>query len=91
MGICSSTLCYIELRRIHLYPIFKQLSLSLYICFFPCCFSGKTACLLSLCRAMRNDQSLSIAAVTNDIFTKEDAEFMVSLREHSTFVVLSHV
>jgi Ni2+-binding GTPase involved in maturation of urease and hydrogenase len=26
---------------------------------------------------MRHDPSLSIAAVTNDIFTKEDAEFMV--------------
>ena len=37
--------------------------------------SGKTALLLALCRALRDDHN--IAAVTNDIFTKEDAEFLV--------------
>jgi urease accessory protein len=37
--------------------------------------SGKTALLLALCRALRDD--VSLAAVTNDIFTKEDAEFLV--------------
>ena len=37
--------------------------------------SGKTALLLALCRALRTDRN--IAVVTNDIFTKEDAEFLV--------------
>lgn len=37
--------------------------------------SGKTALLLQLCRMLRDRHSL--AAVTNDIFTKEDAEFLV--------------
>jgi urease accessory protein len=37
--------------------------------------SGKTALLLALCRLLRDEYSL--AAVTNDIFTKEDAEFLV--------------
>jgi urease accessory protein len=37
--------------------------------------SGKTALLLALCRALRDDRA--IAVVTNDIFTKEDAEFLV--------------
>jgi len=37
--------------------------------------SGKTALLLALCRLLRDDYSL--AAVTNDIFTKEDGEFLV--------------
>jgi urease accessory protein len=37
--------------------------------------SGKTALLLSLCRALRDEHN--IAVVTNDIFTKEDAEFLV--------------
>lgn len=36
--------------------------------------SGKTALLLSLCRAMRDDYN--IAVVTNDIYTREDAEFL---------------
>ena len=36
--------------------------------------SGKTALLLQLCRALRNDHH--IAVVTNDIFTREDAEFL---------------
>ena len=36
--------------------------------------SGKTALLLALCRALRNDNN--IAVVTNDIFTREDAEFL---------------
>jgi urease accessory protein len=37
--------------------------------------SGKTALLVALCRAM--SQRYSVAAITNDIFTKEDAEFVV--------------
>jgi urease accessory protein len=36
--------------------------------------SGKTALLLSLCRMLRDDYELAV--VTNDIFTKEDAEFL---------------
>ncbi|CAM6119662.1 unnamed protein product [Calypogeia fissa] len=37
--------------------------------------TGKTALMLALCRALRD--KYSIAAVTNDIFTKEDGEFLV--------------
>lgn len=37
--------------------------------------SGKTALLLNLCRAMRDHYNL--AAITNDIYTKEDAEFLL--------------
>lgn len=37
--------------------------------------SGKTALMLQLCRRLRD--RLSVAAVTNDIFTKEDGEFLV--------------
>jgi urease accessory protein len=37
--------------------------------------SGKTALLLALCRALRDTHGLGV--VTNDIFTKEDAEFLV--------------
>ncbi|MBL8935637.1 MAG: urease accessory protein UreG [Archangium sp.] len=37
--------------------------------------SGKTALMLALCRALRDD--VSLGAVTNDIFTKEDAEFLM--------------
>lgn len=37
--------------------------------------SGKTALLVALCREM--SKGYSIAAITNDIFTKEDAEFVV--------------
>jgi len=36
--------------------------------------SGKTALMLSLCLALRS--SYGLAAVTNDIFTREDAEFL---------------
>jgi urease accessory protein len=36
--------------------------------------SGKTALMLALCRKLRD--SHSIAAVTNDIFTREDCEFL---------------
>lgn len=36
--------------------------------------SGKTALLKNLCLAMRNDYN--IAVVTNDIYTKEDAQFL---------------
>ena len=38
--------------------------------------SGKTALLVALCREMSKE--FSLAAVTNDIFTKEDAEFVVT-------------
>src|SRR5437660_5275318 len=37
--------------------------------------SGKTALLLALCRALRDGHSLGV--VTNDIFAREDAEFLV--------------
>lgn len=37
--------------------------------------SGKTALTLSLCRSMRDQYQLAV--VTNDIYTKEDAQFMV--------------
>jgi urease accessory protein len=37
--------------------------------------SGKTALTLSLCRALRDDHE--IAVVTNDIYTEEDAQFLV--------------
>ena len=37
--------------------------------------SGKTALMEALCKRLRDDWQ--IAAVTNDIFTKEDAEFLV--------------
>jgi urease accessory protein len=37
--------------------------------------SGKTALMLALCRVLRIE--LKLAAVTNDIFTKEDAEFLI--------------
>jgi urease accessory protein len=37
--------------------------------------SGKTALVLQLCRHLR--EALSLAVVTNDIFTREDAEFLV--------------
>lgn len=37
--------------------------------------SGKTALTLALCRALRD--RYDIAAVTNDIYTREDAEFLV--------------
>ncbi|KAL9034799.1 MAG: hypothetical protein Q9214_006882, partial [Letrouitia sp. 1 TL-2023] len=38
--------------------------------------SGKTALMLKLCLALRDEYS--IAAVTNDIFTREDAEFLTT-------------
>jgi urease accessory protein len=37
--------------------------------------SGKTALTLSLCRALREDWQLGV--VTNDIYTEEDAQFLV--------------
>lgn len=37
--------------------------------------SGKTALMLALCRALR--ERMSVAAVTNDIFTREDGEFLI--------------
>jgi urease accessory protein len=41
--------------------------------------SGKTALLLALCQRLRDKYSIGV--VTNDIFTKEDAEFLV--RNHA--------
>ncbi|MCH2125588.1 MAG: urease accessory protein UreG [Pirellulaceae bacterium] len=38
--------------------------------------TGKTALMLSLCRALRD--TYNIAVVTNDIFTNEDAEFLTT-------------
>ncbi|KAK1832113.1 CobW/HypB/UreG, nucleotide-binding domain-containing protein [Podospora conica] len=40
--------------------------------------SGKTALMLALCHALR--ARVSLAAVTNDIFTREDAEFLTRHR-----------
>jgi urease accessory protein len=37
--------------------------------------SGKTALTLSLCRSLRDE--LNVAVVTNDIYTQEDAQFLV--------------
>nr|VFJ54789.1 MAG: Hydrogenase nickel incorporation protein HypB [Candidatus Kentron sp. FW]VFJ61051.1 MAG: Hydrogenase nickel incorporation protein HypB [Candidatus Kentron sp. FW] len=37
--------------------------------------SGKTALIAALCKAMRDDYR--IAVVTNDIYTREDAEFLI--------------
>ena len=37
--------------------------------------SGKTALMLALCRKLRDQ--MNIAAVTNDIFTREDGEFLI--------------
>src|SRR5512136_2036610 len=37
--------------------------------------SGKTALTLALCKALR--ERYEIAAVTNDIYTEEDAQFLV--------------
>ena len=37
--------------------------------------SGKTALVNALCRRMR--EKYSIAVVTNDIYTKEDAQFLI--------------
>ncbi|HRE53559.1 MAG TPA: urease accessory protein UreG [Candidatus Competibacter sp.] len=37
--------------------------------------SGKTALLLALCKALRDQKN--IAVVTNDIYTREDADFLV--------------
>jgi urease accessory protein len=41
--------------------------------------SGKTALMLALCRQLR--EQISVCAVTNDIFTREDAEFLT--RHHA--------
>src|SRR5580692_10995721 len=41
--------------------------------------SGKTALMLALCQHLR--EKLNLAAVTNDIFTKEDGEFLI--RNHA--------
>ncbi|MBX2862014.1 MAG: urease accessory protein UreG [Leptolyngbyaceae cyanobacterium MAG.088] len=49
--------------------------------------SGKTALVDALCKSMRNDYS--IAVVTNDIYTQEDAQFLVrsqALLDHSRIV-----
>ena len=36
--------------------------------------SGKTMCVLRLCEWLRDE--ISMAVVTNDIYTREDAEFL---------------
>ncbi|MGH9470661.1 MAG: GTP-binding protein, partial [Terriglobia bacterium] len=36
--------------------------------------SGKTALVEALCNALRNDRDLAV--ITNDIYTREDAEFL---------------
>ncbi len=41
--------------------------------------SGKTALMLALCRSLR--EQVSLGAVTNDIFTREDGEFLI--RHHA--------
>ena len=41
--------------------------------------AGKTTLLEQLCRALHPEYS--VAVVTNDIFTREDAEFLVRFRE----------
>ena len=49
--------------------------------------SGKTALVNALCKSMRDDYS--IAVVTNDIYTQEDAQFLVhsqALLDHSRIV-----
>ncbi|MFG6106888.1 urease accessory protein UreG [Leptothoe sp. EHU-05/26/07-4] len=49
--------------------------------------SGKTALVDALCKSMRNDYS--IAVVTNDIYTQEDAQFLVrsqALLDHNRIV-----
>ena len=40
--------------------------------------TGKTALMDALCRAFRN--RYEVAAITNDIYTKEDAEFLTPRR-----------
>lgn len=48
--------------------------------------SGKTALLLALCRKLR--EKLNLGVVTNDIFTREDQEF---LRRHSALTPLNRI
>ena len=48
--------------------------------------SGKTALLRALCMNMRNDYE--IAAVTNDIYTKEDAQFLINNKALATSGIL---
>ena len=40
--------------------------------------AGKTSLTAALCRAMRDDYE--IAVITNDIYTKEDAEFLMRVQ-----------
>lgn len=49
--------------------------------------SGKTALLRQLCLAMR--QHYDLAVVTNDIYTKEDAEFYYAMKLWSPIVFLA--
>lgn len=48
--------------------------------------SGKTSLVAQLCKAMRNDYS--IAVVTNDIYTREDADALVRLQALSSDRIL---
>jgi Ni2+-binding GTPase involved in maturation of urease and hydrogenase len=50
--------------------------------------SGKTALMLALCKALR--ARFSIAAVTNDIFTREDCEFLTKHKALPASVPLLH-
>lgn len=52
----------------------KKNDIHLFLLFRPV-GSGKTALMLALCQRLR--EKYSLAAVTNDIFTKEDTEFLV--------------
>src|SRR5213075_1754169 len=67
LGVCGSYESQQMQRR--LAPIAEEVS-----AFGGPVGSGKTALLLALCRALRDQHSLGV--VTNDIFTREDAEFL---------------
>lgn len=49
-------------------------ALNSFLSWFRPVGSGKTALMLALCQALR--EKLNIACVTNDIFTREDTEFL---------------
>jgi urease accessory protein UreG len=53
----------------------NKVLLIFFFIFYSPVGSGKTALMKALCEGLRD--KYSIAAVTNDIFTKEDTEFLV--------------
>lgn len=55
--------------------LLRYLVLSEDSCFFSPVGSGKTALTLALCRKLRS--TYNIAVTTNDIFTREDQEFLL--------------